>query len=782
MPQRNERDRSRLRFEDARFLTGKGRYVDDLEAPDALHGEVLRSPFGHALIRSIDVSEASSMPGVKGVFTAQDLRQDGLGHLSCAVKVATLAPLIIPPRPALAEGRVRHVGDPVAFVVARSKDEARDAAERIVVEYEELPAVTEAGAAIEPGAPLLWKEAPGNIAFRFQKGDQAAVAAAFASATRIVELDLVNNRVVAAPIEPRAAIGSHDAREESLRLVLTGQGVHGIRDQLARDVFHMLPERIHLVAPDVGGGFGAKNFLYPEWVLVLFAARRLGREVKWVSSRNEDFLSSAQGRDNVTRARLALDAKGRFLALDVSTLANMGAYISSAGPGPSTNSSSTAQGGVYDIPAVFMDVRGVFTNTVPIDAYRGAGKPEANYVIERLIDLAAREMGVAPAELRRRNIISQVPYRSALGMQIEEGEFAENLEKGLALADHKGFAARRAEAKRRGKLRGLGLACYLETSRGQPGESAGVRFEADGQVALVLGTQSNGQGHETSFPQIAADLLGLPIERFRLVQADTRLVPKGAGHGGARSLHMGGAALAKAIDKVIAKGRLIAAQLLQCKAEDLVFSEGAFTFADAKDRRGLDLLSVARAALDPAQLPPGMEPGLDCHVDDPLDLFTFPNGCHVAEVEIDPDTGQVTLARYVGVDDFGILINPMLTLGQVHGGLAQGIGQAVHEHTAYEEGSGQLVSASLMDYGLPRADDLPDFGIGFNEVPTKANPLGVKGSGQAGCIAAPQTVMNAILDALGPLGITRLDMPATPRRIWEAIQQSPAAGKTTGKR
>ena len=393
MPHRTERGRSRLRFEDARFLTGKGRYVDDLEAPDALHGEVLRSSFGHALIRSIDISAASAMPGVAGVFTAQDLRQDGLGHLSCAVKVATLAPLIIPPRPALAEGRVRHVGDPVAFVVARSKDEARDAAERIVVEYEELPAVTEARAAIAPGAPLLWKEAQGNIAFRFQKGDQAAVAAAFASAARIVELDLVNNRVVAAPLEPRAAIGSYDAREESLRLVLTGQGVHGIRDQLARDVFHMPPERIHLVAPDVGGGFGAKNFLYPEWVLVLFAARRLGREVKWVSGRNEDFLSSAQGRDNVTRARLALDAEGRFLALDVSTLANMGAYISSAGPGPSTNSSSTAQGGVYDIPAVFMDVRGVFTNTVPIDAYRGAGKPEANYVIERLIDLAAREIG-----------------------------------------------------------------------------------------------------------------------------------------------------------------------------------------------------------------------------------------------------------------------------------------------------------------------------------------------------------------------------------------------------
>ncbi|MBV9977416.1 MAG: xanthine dehydrogenase family protein molybdopterin-binding subunit [Hyphomicrobiales bacterium] len=775
MPQRKERGRSRIRFEDARFLTGRGRYVDDLEASDALHGHVLRSPFGHARIRSIEISAASAMPGVLGVFTAQDLRQDGLGHLSCAVKVATLGPLVIPPRPALAEGRVRHVGDPVAFVVARSKEEARDAIEQIAVDYDELPAVADAAVAIEPAAPLLWEEAPGNIAFRFQKGDRAAVDAAFAAAEKIVELDLVNNRVVAAPLEPRAAIGSFDAQEKSLRLVLTGQGVHGIRDQLARDVFHVPLERIHLLAPDVGGGFGTKNFLYPEWVLVLFAARRLGHPVKWVSDRNEDFLSSAQGRDNITRARLALDAEGRFLALDVSTLANMGAYISSAGPGPSTNSSATAQGGVYEIPAVFLDVRGVFTNTVPIDAYRGAGKPEANYVIERLIDLAARATGRSAAQLRQRNIIKRVPYRTALGMQIEDGEFANNLEKGLALADHVGFKARRAEAKRRGKLRGLGVACYLETSRGQPGESAGVRFEADGQVALVSGTQSNGQGHETSFPQIAADLLGLPIERFRLVQADTRLVPKGGGHGGARSLHMGGAALVKAIERVIEKARRIAAQLLQGKAEDLVFSEGVFSFADARDRRSVDLLSVARAASDPAQLPAGTEPGLDYYFDDPADLFTFPNGCHVAEVEIDPDTGQVTLERYVGLDDFGILINPMLTLGQVHGGLAQGIGQALHEHTAYEEGSGQLLSASFMDYGLPRAHDLPDFGIGFNEVPTKANPLGVKGSGQAGCIAAPQTVMNAILDALAPLGITRLDMPATPQRIWEAIHRARGA-------
>ncbi len=772
MPHRPEIGRSRLRLEDARFLIGKGRDVDDVDEEAQLYGHVLRSPFGHARIGGIDVSAASAMPGVMGVFTAAELRAQGIGHLPCMAKVATLEPLIVPPRPALAEGRVRHVGDPVAFVVATSRASARDAAEGILVTYEDLPAVVDGAAALEPGAPQLWEEAPGNLAFRFQKGDRAAVEAALRGAAATVEVELVNNRVVAAPMEPRAAIGSYDANADAFHLLLTGQAVHGIRDQLAEHVFHMSADRIHLVAPDVGGGFGAKNFLYPEWVLVLFAARLLRRPVKWVSDRTEDFLSSSQGRDNRMRARLGLDREGRFLALDVTTIANMGAYLSTLGPGPSTNSTSTAMGGVYAIPEIFMDVKGVFTNTVPIDAYRGAGKPEANYLIERLIDIAARQTGRDPVELRRRNIIAELPYRSALGMTIEEGGFCANLEKALLRADHKGFGARRAAALKRGRLRGIGVACYLETARGRPDEAAGIRFEGDGQIALISGTQSNGQGHETSFPQIAADLLGLPVERFRLVQADTRLVPSGGGHGGARSLHMAGAALVKAIETVIAKGRLVAAQLLQCKPFELSFAQGRFATAGKGEGRSVDLISVARAATDPAQIPAGMEASLDCHVDNKLDLFTFPNGCHVAEVEIDEATGKVSLERYTAVDDFGRLVNPLLTAGQVHGGLAQGIGQALHEHTAYEEGSAQLLAASFMDYGLPRADDLPAFDIGFNEVPTKANPLGVKGAGQAGSIAAPQTVMNAILDALSPLGIAHLDMPATPLHVWEAIQRA----------
>ncbi|SDR61711.1 carbon-monoxide dehydrogenase large subunit [Rhizobiales bacterium GAS113] len=786
MTQETERGRSRLRREDRRFLVGEGRYVDDAAEPEALHAHVLRSPFGHAHIRGIDVSEALAMPGVVGVLTSADLAAEGIGALPCSLQLPMVEPLIVPPRPALAEARVRHVGDPVACVVAASRQEARDAAERIRVDYEDLPAVVDGAAALEPGAPLLWEEAKGNLAFRFQKGDRGAVAAAFAKAAATAEIELVNNRVVVAPIEPRAAIGYYDAAEDAFRLVLSGQGVHGIRDHLAQNVFRMPPERIHVVAPDVGGGFGTKNFLYPEFVLVLFAARRFGRPVRWTSDRGEDFLSSAQGRDNRTQARLALDAQGRFLALEVETVANMGAYLSAFGPGPSTSSAATAMGGVYAIPAIHMDVRGAFTNTVPTDAYRGAGKPEANYLIERLVDIAARQTNRDPVALRRLNIISTLPYRGALGMTIEDGAFAASLDTALRRADHAGFKARRAEAAKRGRLRGLGLAFYLETARGRPNEMAALRFEVggqepDGQVALVLGTQSNGQGHETSFPQIAADLLGLPPESFRLVQADTSLVPSGGGHGGARSLHQGGAALVKAIEAVIEKGRLVAAQLLQCRPEELGFADGVFAIAGSPGR-SVDLMSVARAAADPAQADlsqalPGLEAGLDSHVDNPLDLFTFPNGCHVAEVEIDPQTGQVRLERYTAVDDFGRLINPLLTEGQVQGGLAQGIGQALHEHAVYEEGTGQFLSASFMDYGLPRADDLPGFDISFNEVPTNANPLGVKGSGQAGCIAAPQTVMNAVLDALSPLGITHLDMPATPLRIWEAIRGAGHPGR-----
>jgi aerobic carbon-monoxide dehydrogenase large subunit len=762
--------RSLGRLEDPRFLKGQGRYVDDMSLPGQLHAIVLRSPHGHAAIEGIDTASARGMPGVRGVFTAADLDADGIGALPCIAQVATVAPIIVPPRLALARDRVRHAGDPVAFVVADTADQARDAAERIRVAYRPLPAVVDATAALGAGAPLLWDGAPGNLAYRFERGDAAAVDAAFAGAAHRVEIELVNNRLVVAPIEPRAAIGHYDAAADRLELLLTGQGVHSLRQQLAAAVFHMPPDRIQVRAPDVGGGFGVKNFLYPEWVLVLWAARRLGRPVKWVAERGEEFVSSAQGRDNHTKGRLALDQDGRFLALDVETVANLGAYLSTNGPGSSTNSPASAMGGVYAIPAVFMAVRGAFTNTVPIDAYRGAGKPEANYLIERLVDRAARRLKLDPVDLRRRNLISKFPHRSGLGVTIDCGRFAANLDEMAQRVLTGGFAARRQEAADRGKLRGLGIACFLETSRGTPGERAEIRFEGDGRIALVLGTQSNGQGHETSFPQIAADLLGLPIAAFRFVQADTSEVRSGNGHGGARSMHMGGTALCQAAEMVLSKGRAIAAHLLQADADAVSFGAGRFTIGGGE--RGIDLLALAEAARDPANLPDGMNPGLDADAYNDSDVFTFPNGCHAAEIEIDPETGAVTLERYAAIDDYGRLINPMLTVGQVQGGLAQGIGQALLEHTVYDGGSGQLLSGSFMDYALPRADDLPALDVTLAELPTAVNPLGVKGAGQAGCIAAPQTVVNAILDALAPLGLEHIDMPATPERVWRAIRSA----------
>ena len=750
------------RFEDARFLRGQGRFVEDIDAPGQLHAVVLRSPHGHADIAGIDAGAAKALAGVHDIFIAADLAAEGIGPLPCIAQVATVAPMVVPPRFALAADRVRHVGDPVAFIVAETREIARDAAELIAVDYRVLPAVVDGPAALEPEAPLIWGEAPGNLSYVFERGDKAAVDAAMASAAHVIELELVNNRLVVAPIEPRAAIGRYDPATQGFDLLLTGMGVQSLRAQLAESVFKVPPERIRVRAPDVGGGFGMKNFLYPEWVLVLFAARRLGRPVKWLGERGEDFLSSAQGRDNHIKGRLALDADGRFLALEADTIANLGAYLSTNGPGSSTNAPSTAMGGVYDIPAIFMSARGVFTNTVPIDAYRGAGKPEANYLIERLVELAARRLGVDPAELRRRNLISQFPYRKALGATVDSGKFAANLAAATARAE-------RAVAPP-GKLRGLGIACFLETARGTPNEGAEIRFEADGAVSLLVGTQSNGQGHETSYPQIAADLLGLPIETFRLVQADTSEVPRGNGHGGARSMHQGGFALHRAAEMVVAKGRAVAARLLQADAAELAFAEGQFAVPGSG--RAIDLLDVARAAADPANLPDGAAPGLGAYVWNECDLITFPSGTHVAEVEIDRETGAVTLLRYFAVDDYGRVINPLLTAGQVQGGVAQGIGQAMLEHTVYDPGSGQLLTGSLLDYALPRAGDLPALDIVLDGLPTAANPLGVKGSGQAGAIAAPQTVICAILDALAPLGIEHIDMPATPERVWRAIRDA----------
>jgi aerobic carbon-monoxide dehydrogenase large subunit len=750
--------RSLRRREDRRFLLGQGRYVADIDVDGQLHGHVVRSPHAHALIRGTDVSEAAALPGVVGVYTAADLAADNLGPMPC---MAAVKPLIVPPRHALVEGRARHVGDPVAFIVAETPEAARDAAELVEIDYEPLPSVVGGTVALAAGAPTIWEEAPGNLAFHVQRGDHAAVAATMAKATHVVELEVINNRLVVAPLEPRAGIGTFDPATDTMELLLTGQGLHGIRRQLAEFVFKVPLERIQLKAPDVGGGFGMKNFLYPEWILLLWAARRLRRSVKWVAERGEEFVAGTQGRDIATKVKLALDAEGRFLALDVAMVADMGAYLSGNGPGGSVVAASTAQGGVYDIPAVAVDVRGAFTNSTPVDAYRGAGKPEANYIIERAIEAAARKLGRDPAKLRRQNLIRSFPHKTALGIvTIDSGGFVDNLDAVLVRAQTKGFAARRADSRARGKWRGIGVGCFLETSRGAPNEGAEVVVEPDGTVMLAVGTESNGQGHETSFAQIAADRLGLPIERFRYVQADTRLVRTGAGHGGARSMHMGGAALSKAIDAMLDKGRAAAAHLLQASPEELEFKDSSFIVRGSERR--IDLASIARESTG----------GLGAHVMNMTDAFTFPSGCHVAEVEIDPDTGAVTLDRYTAVDDYGRLINPMLTEGQVQGGVTQGIGQAMLERTVYDPDSGQLLSGSFMDYALPRADDLPSFDIELIERPTEANPLGVKGSGQAGCIAAPQTVMAAVLDALQSAGITSLDMPATPERVWRALREA----------
>ncbi len=761
------RGQSLPRLEDARFLTGRGQYIEDIDLPGQTWMQVVRSPHAHATIARIETAAARGVPGVLGVHTAADLA--ALGPLPCTVPVASVAPMIVPARFALASDRSRHVGDPVAFVVAESRAAARDAVELVVVEWQPLPSVVDGQAALRSGAPQLWRQAPNNLSYRFQKGDRDAVLTAITGAAHVVELELVNNRIVIAALEPRGAIGRYDG--DGFHLLFSGAGVHALQTQLAEHVFRVRSETMQIACPDVGGGFGVKNALYPEWVMLLWAARELGRPVRWMSERAEDFVTTAQGRDNVTRARLALDADGHFLALDVDTVANLGAYLSSGGPGSSTNAPANAIGSGYVIPAIFMDVRGVFTNTVPIDAYRGAGKPEVNYMIERLIDEAARRCGFDAIELRRRNLVREFPYRKALGTVIDCGRFADNLDAAIVAADHSGFAVRREASRKRGMLHGVGVTCFMETARGAPNEGAELRFDDDGRVALLVGTQSNGMGHETAYAQIAADLLGLPIEAFRYVQADTAVVRAGNGHGGARSMHMGGAALCKAVDTMLAKGQAIAARLLQASVEQVVFADGRFALRDDPNR-AIDLLAVARAARDKANLPDGMSPGLDTYVWNLLDLITFPNGCHIAEVEVDPDTGALALRRYIAVDDFGTLINPMLTVGQVQGGVAQGIGQAMLEHTVYDPDSGQMLSGSFMDYALPRAEDLPDIDITLAGVATNANPLGVKGSGQAGAMASPQAIIAAVLDALAPLGVTHIDMPATPERIWRAIRSA----------
>jgi carbon-monoxide dehydrogenase large subunit len=619
--------------------------------------------------------------------------------------------------------------------------------------------------AVLPGGPSIWGEAENNVAFQFNRGEIDAVQAAIRSAHHVVECELVNNRVVAAPLETRGAIGEYDAASGRMHLAASAAGAHAIRNLLAESVFRIPRESLRVSIGDVGGGFGMKNVLYPEWVLVLWAARRLGRPVKWIGDRNEDFVASVHGRDSVARARLALDRDGRFVALEARVLANMGAYLSTVAPVVPTLAMGSAIGGVYDIPLIAFQAQGVFTNTTPVDAYRGAGKPEANYMIERCIDIAASELGMDALKLRRKNIFRHFPHQSAMGLSVEQGSFAHAID--LAVGAASGFKARARGSRARGRLRGIGYACFLETARGQPNEVAEVLVDKDGRIDLKVGTHSNGQGHETTYAQIAADALGLPLERFHFRQGDTDDLDSGGGHGGARSMHQGGTALLLAAEGVIENARLLAARLLQTSVDAVSYEAGLLHVAATGQEMTLD--EVARASYQVTG--DDVSPGLAHKATHLCDRYTFPNGCHLAEVEIDPATGGVTVDRYVIFDDYGRLLDPRLTLGQVHGGVAQGIGQALFEHALFDAETGQILSGSLMDYALPRAADIPSFeGSLTADFPSRANRLGVKGSGQAGAIASPATIMNAVMNALEPLGVRHLDMPATPARIWDAIE------------
>jgi carbon-monoxide dehydrogenase large subunit len=764
--------RSLNRLEDARFVRGRGRYIADLTVPNALHGVVVRSPHAHARIITIDADATRQMPGVAAVLIGTDLAADNIGPLpSARTNVPMAAPLIVPPCHALARDVVRYVGEPVAFVLAESAEGARDAAEAVVVEYEPLAPVISVTKAVLPESPLVWPEAKNNIAFEFHRGEMWLVEAALRNAAHVVECDVVNNRVVAAPLETRGAHGEFDASSGCLHLTASAAGAHMIRDLLADSVFCIPREKLRVSIPDVGGGFGMKNVLYPEWVLVLWAARRLGRPVQWIGDRSEDFVASVHGRDSVVRARLALDRDGKFLALEAKVLANMGAYVSTLQAGVPTMAMGSAMGGVYDIPLVAFVTQGVFTNTTPIDAYRGAGKPEANYLIERCIDIAANQLGMDARKLRRKNIMRRFPHRSAVGLSIEQGSFGHAID--LAVKAAEGFKARQRASRKRGRLRGLGYACFLETARGQPNEVAELKVTEEGHIEIKVGTHSSGQGHETTYAQIAADALGLPPEIFYFRQGDTNDLDKGGGHGGARSMHQGGTAVLMAAEGLIENAKRLAASLLQTSADALHYEAGMLRVAATGQEISLE--DVAQASYETPN--DDVAPGLAYRATHLNDQYTFPNGCHCAEVEIDPETGEVTLDRYVIFDDFGRLLDPRLTLSQVHGGVTQGIGQALLEQALFDAETGQNLSGSLMDYALPRADDIPAFeGALTPDFPSRANRLGVKGSGQAGAIAAPATIMNAVMNALAPLGVKHLDMPATPARVWEAIWAARGSG------
>jgi aerobic carbon-monoxide dehydrogenase large subunit len=751
------------RREDVRFLTGRGAYLDDLAFDGLTYAIVLRSPHAHARIDGIDTQAARAAPGVLAVLTAEDARADGLQPLrpTAEANVQTGEKFAFAPQPVLAADKVRYAGEPVALIVAETRAQALDAADAVVINYAPLPAVTTAAAARAPAAPQIAAEVPGNVCFDWRTGDTEAVDAAFAAAAHVVELELDNHRIVTNPMEPRGVVGVWDTDHGRCTAYVSSQSIHTTRDHTAR-ALGVSPATVRFVAPDVGGGFGAKNFIYPEHVLILWAAKRVGRPVKWIATRSEVFLGDHQARDHVAATTLALDAEGRFLALRVNSAANVGAYLVSTG-GVQTFQYMHLPGTVYRIPAVALQVAGILTNTAPIGVTRGPGFAEMVNIIERLIDRAARQCGFDRARLRRLNMVpaEAMPMTNAFGNKVDSGAFPETFDRALARADVAGFAARREASEARGFLRGLGFAYHIKATGGTPHENVDIRFEADGTVSLITGTQSIGQGHETTFPQILTDRLGLPNDRIQLRQGDTDLIPIGGGHGSSRATYMGGTAIWHAADEIIAKGTRIAAEALEAAEADIRFADGSFIVAGT-DRR-VALLDVAAIARDKGA---------------PLDTYhywtrqwmTFPNGAHVAEIEIDRDTGEVMLARYVAVDDYGVLVNPMIAAGQAHGAIAQGVGQALLEHAVYDPESGQLIAGSLMDYALPRADDLPAYDLAFNPTRCTTNPLGVKGCGEAGAVAAYPAVANAILDALAPFGVTDLAGPAAPSAIWKSMQ------------
>ena len=759
------------RHEDLRFITGHGRYTDDIDLPHAAQAFVLRAPVAHATIKRIDATAAKKMPGVLFVGTGDDVRADGLGDVPCTTPLVGRdgKPRHDTPRPVLAQGKVRHVGQPVALVVAETLAAARDAAEAIAVEYDTLPAVTEAKDALASGAPQLFDHIPGNLVFDWDNdaGNAKATDAAFAQAAHVVKLEMINNRVVANSMEPRNAIADYDAQGDRSTLYAATQGPHFVRDPLAESVLKIPKDKLRVITPNVGGGFGMKAFVYPEQALVVWASRKLGRPVKWQEERSEGFVSDNQGRDHVTRGELALDEAGRFLGLRVSILANVGAYLSPFGCFVPTRSTDLVSG-LYAIGAIHVNVKGVCTNTVPVCAYRGAGRPEAAYLLERLVDAAARELGRAPDVIRRINFVppSAMPYTSATKLVLDSGEFEAVMDRCMTAAHWFSFEQRRARSERHGRLRGIGMATYTERCGGGFGETASIEFK-DERVELVMGNQEFGTGLVTAYKQLVSDQLGLDADRIDVIMGDTDRTPFGL-TGGSRAIAVSGAALHEAGRAIIEKGTRLAAHILEVAAEDIGFADGVFSVAGTDLR--IDIMELAKAARDPAKLPPGMAPGLDAthHREPPAE--TFPNGCHIVEVEIDPDTGAVFIERYTIVDDFGRTINPLLLEGQVHGGIVQGIGQAMLEHAVYDPDSGQLLSGSFMDYAMPRAGDLPAFAFSTHNVPSTSNPFGVKGAGEAGAVGAPPAVINAIVDALHRrAGVRHIDMPATPRRIWEML-------------